>query len=388
MRIVQVTPSFPPSAFGGVSTHVGLISDGLVERGNTVSVVTTNRYDTRQTMPLNGLTKVNGIDVYYGSAHWPGRYFFAPRVLPVLKHWVPRADLVHVHDTRTFLGLAAYLVSRRTTVPYIVTCHGSLSTWVGDTKLKRAHDRLIGIGLLRKASRVIALNRQELTEIVDFGIPEQKITIIPNTFPLGPQLQTGSARPDKPEAAARTILYLGRIHPIKGIDRLLDAFSLLLERHSNCNLMIVGQDYGAQEPLQRKVRVLGLGSKVSFPGPRYGTEKLALLNEADVLVLPSYKETFPFVVLEAFAHRLPVVATNNCGIAAELAANHAALIASSPREFADAIEQCVYDYSAACDLRSGGLRMLTTTYNWEEAMSLLELTYEQVSAEQPIKGTI
>src|SRR2546427_7355591 len=199
MKILKVTPAYPPSAHGGISTHVGLLAVGLAARGNEVRVATTNRYDFKSVMPFSGLHEIERVQVYYARAHWPGRYFFAPRVLQTLRKWVPGSDLIHIHDTRTFLGLAAYLVTRDLPVPYLVTCHGSLSTWVGDRKLKKLHDHLIGRGLAVGASCVIALNRQEMTEIVEYGVPADKVRIIPNTVPLKPTAAGLSERGFKAE---------------------------------------------------------------------------------------------------------------------------------------------------------------------------------------------
>src|SRR5439155_11555985 len=121
-------------------------------------------------------------------------------------------------------------------------------------------------------------------------------------------------------------------HAIKGIGRLIEAFALVQQRHTDCRLLVVGQDYGARKTLVKQVSHLGLDGSVEFLGPKYGTDKDQLLRTADALVLPSYKETFPLVILEAFAAGLPVVATDGCGIADYLQVNGAALIASSTVE--------------------------------------------------------
>lgn len=380
MRVLQVTPAFPPSVYGGVSTHVGTISSGLAARGHDVWVATTNRYDMRHVMAFSGLREVDGVEVFYAKAYWPGRYFFAPEILRKLKEWIPMSDVVHIHDTRTFVGLAASVVAKGLPTPYVVTCHGSLSPRIGNRSLKELHDHVVGKGLVKSAARVIALNETELSDIIEFGVPRDRVAIVPSAIPpdskliLQPQDHHGTRG-----QGTKTILYLGRIHPIKGIDRLVDAFALLTARNRHCRLLVVGQDYGAQEGLRRKVRNYALGDKVEFPGPIYGEEKNRLLKTADVLALPSYKDTFPLVILEAFSAGLPVVVTNRCDIANELKQSHAALVASSTIELADAIERCLYEPSVADQLRANGLLLLQTKYNWQRVMSQLERIYSEAT---------
>src|SRR2546430_10931620 len=131
MRIFQVTPAYPPSAHGGVSTHVDLISRGLDSRGHAVSIATTNRYDFRKVLNFSGLREVDGLKIYYAKAYWPSRYFFAPGLVKVMSKWISDADVVHVHDTRPFVGLAAYFAMKGRSIPYVLTCHGSLSPQIG-----------------------------------------------------------------------------------------------------------------------------------------------------------------------------------------------------------------------------------------------------------------
>ena len=378
MKILQVTPSFPPSTLGGVSTHVDLISRGLVSRGHSVSVATTNRLDLKRVMAMSGLQESNGLRVYYAKAHWPGKYFLAPEIIRVLDHWIPHFDIVHVHDTRTFVGLAAYVLTRRLPTPYVLTCHGSLSVHIGDTLSKVLHDRVLGKGLVKSASRVIAVSEMEVSDLVTFGISPERISIIPNSLPLDETLLDNRLTTrSTSQTTQQTILFLGRIHPIKGIDRLIQAFQLVHERNKAARLLIVGQDYGARSNLKQIARQLNLEDVVEFRGPASGSEKKTLLQNADVLVLPSYSEVFGLVILEAFAARLPVIATNGCSIATDLERAHAGLIVSSVTEMADAIERCLSDRDLANSLREGGLALLRTKYDWQSALAKLELVYAQ-----------
>src|SRR5439155_20441551 len=100
---------------------------------------------------------------------------------------------------------------------------------------------------------------------------------------------------------------------------------------------------------------------------------------ADVLVLPSYAETFPMVVLEAFAAGVPVVTTASCGIADDLISHQAALVVSSTEEMSMAIERCLEEPDVARQLQSNGLRMWQSTYNWDLVLDRISNVYREVT---------
>lgn len=374
MKILEVAPAYPPSAYGGISTHVSLISRELATRGHEVHVATTNRYDVHRTLQFHGPRGVDGVVVYYARAHWPGRYFFAPGILAILEKWTPEADVVHIHDTRTFVGLAAYVAARNSRIPYVVTCHGSLSTRVGDIHLKVIHDKVFGQALVKNAAKVIVVSRRERADIIGYGVDPGRVVIIPDTIPLSPTEPDplmNSAR----EGPRKTILYLGRLHRIKGVDRLVDAFALLARREHDCELAIAGQDFGFEASLRRQVRNLGIADRVRFLGPIYGEAKDNLLGNADVVVVPSRYEVFSFVILESMAAGVPLIVTRECGIAEDSKEGGAALVVSTPTEMARAISECLHDARLRERLRDAGRELLRTTYGWESALRMLTATY-------------
>ena len=110
------------------------------------------------------------------------------------------------------------------------------------------------------------------------------------------------------------LLFMGRMHPIKGIDRLLEALSAsTLFRGSEYSLLIAGPDSDKMyaRTLSELVQVLGLSAKVSFIGVVQGKEKEQLYADARVLILPSHAENFGNVVIESLAQGTPVVASTN-----------------------------------------------------------------------------
>jgi len=108
--------------------------------------------------------------------------------------------------------------------------------------------------------------------------------------------------------AERRALFLSRIHPIKGLLNLVEAWRRVRPR--GWRLCIAGPDEcGHLNVVQRAVREAGLAGVVDFVGPVYGKEKQELLNSADLFILPTFSENFGVVVGEALASGVPVITT-------------------------------------------------------------------------------
>jgi poly(glycerol-phosphate) alpha-glucosyltransferase len=232
----------------------------------------------------------------------------------------------------------------------MVSPHGMLDPWaVRNSRWKkklaywlyeRAH--------LQGASVMRALCESEAEAFRQFGL-KTPIAIIPNGVDL-PEDGEGDMLKMKGEKAGRkTLLFLGRIHPKKGLPNLIRAFAE--SRKSNVavsepwQLVIAGWDQGGHEvELVKLCEKLGLsyesrGSRiverdseasVVFFGPAFGHEKKSLLSTADAFVLPSFSEGLPMSVLEAWSYKLPVVMTRECNLSEGFSADAAIQIETSP----------------------------------------------------------
>ncbi len=171
---------------------------------------------------------------------------------------------------------------------------------------------------VRTVSCFHATAEQEYEDIRAFGLT-QPVAVIPNGIDV-PDL------PPRAEAAPRmpTVLSLGRIHPKKGLDRLIRAWALIDANFPGWRLEIVGPSEGGHaDELKRLIRELGLDERVTISGPVFGEAKLRLLADAELFVLSTLHENFAMTVAESLACRTPVISTkgapwaglesNDCG---------------------------------------------------------------------------
>jgi glycosyltransferase involved in cell wall biosynthesis len=221
-----------------------------------------------------------------------------------LRAAAPNADLLHNHGLWLMPNVQAGRESARSQKPLIVAPRGMLApaALAFSRRKKRVFWRLFQGAAVRRAACIHATSEQEFEEIRTFGLLNP-VAVIPNGIDL-------PALPDFPVMAAegdRSIVSLGRIHPIKGLERLMAAWARVEKTHPNWRLRVIGpSDSGYAAKLQDLARSLGIG-RLSIEGPVYGDAKHAVLRAADLFVLPSLNESFAVTVGEALAAGTPVI---------------------------------------------------------------------------------
>ena len=222
-------------------------------------------------------------------------------------------DIVHIHGVMTFVQQAAVAAAIRAGVPVILSSHGMLNPgyWGSKPTLKHVLKRFFWVHLLQpqlsKVDYVHVITEQE-SEILTKEFPGVKQIRISNAI----DLTDYSSEQVVPEG--RYMLFLGRLHPIKGLHLLIQAFARF--EQSDFRLVVAGPDvdsaYTAQ--LHAMVKSLGLSERVQFIGGVYGEDKADLLRNAWCSVVPSYSEVVALVNLESAASFTPSITTTMTGL--------------------------------------------------------------------------
>ena len=192
-------------------------------------------------------------------------------------------------------------------IPFILTPRGTLEPWsLQQSKWKKKIARwLYQDKDLKRCVCIYATAEMEAQHIRDLGF-KNPICIIPN----GIETEGYPCRKDASMVKKR-ILFLSRIHPKKGIEVLIEAFSILHKEFQDWSVMIVGngeEDY--RKALNEKVAKLGLTDKVQILAPVFGEAKMKIYQESSVFCLPSYSENFGMVIAEAMSCGVPAITTN------------------------------------------------------------------------------
>ncbi len=218
---------------------------------------------------------------------------------------IAEPTIIHMHGLWRMPNVYPASAAKRTRNPIVLSPRGML----GEAALKFSACKkqlfwtLAQGGAARAATCLHATSRQEYEDIRAFGL-KAPIAIIPNGIDV-PLVEPKQ----RPADGRRTLLYLGRLHPKKGLDRLLDAWDLIRDHHLDWQLDIVGPiDSEYAKTLQGRIDA-NAASRVCLSGPLYGEEKQKAYRRAELFVLPTLNENFAMTVAEALAQGTPVIST-------------------------------------------------------------------------------
>lgn len=335
----------------------------------------------------------NGVDTTLAALNWETiareprflrtfRLGAGPRRLgrsPEMKQWLSTmaasqsVDLIHNHSLWMMPNIYPGQVAKRHNIPFMVTPHGTLSEWAmkSGAPVKRIFWPLLQRPALTATTCFHATAMSEYEDIRRMGF-HQPVAIIPNGIDI-PDLHPSVEKNNK------TLLFLSRIHPQKGLDMLLPAWQVVQKRFAEWKLRIVGPgNAGYLNQMKQMAADLNL-ERIEFTGPLFGSQKWQAYREADLFVLPTYSENFGIAVAEALAAGTPAIVTKgapwegleiyNCGWWIDIGV--------------DPLVACLEDALSRSndELDEMGLRgrsWMEVEYSWNEIGRKMAETYEWI----------
>jgi len=384
MKILQVIPYFVPAwSYGGPVPAVYNLSKELVKKGHEVTVYTTDALEAKNRI-REAEEIIDGIDVrrfknLSDTIAYNHNIFLSPGIIPEVKKRLKSFDIIHLHEYRTIQNIIVHRYAMKYGIPYVLQAHGSVPRVMAKKRLKQLYDNLWGYKLLRDALRVIALTETEAEQYKSMGVTEDKIEIIPSAI----DLSEFENLPERGEfrrkyglnCDQKVILYLARIHKIKGPGLLVKAFAGLAKELDTAMLVIVGPDDGYLPSLKELIKEQDIEEKVLFTGPLYGKKKLEAYVDADVYVLPSVYETFPLAVLEAFACGTPVIVTDRCGIADMVNCQAGVVVSYDKDQLSNAMLRILSDDEKRREFAEKGKLLVREKFNWQKIAEQAEHIY-------------
>jgi glycosyltransferase involved in cell wall biosynthesis len=265
------------------------------------------------------------------------KYGFSSRFIPWLRANRSRYDAVIVNGIWQHHSYGAWLALRKSSTPYVVFPHGMLDPWFKKQyPLKHAKKWIYWpwaeYRVLRDAQAVLftceeerRLARQSFwlyrcnEVVVNYG------TAQPKGEPDSQRQEFLGRYPDLKDK--KLALFIGRIHPKKGCDLVIEAFASVLRQRPDWRLVMAGPDQvGWIEKLKARATQLGLASRITWTGMLNGEMKWGALRAAEIFLLPSHQENFGIAVAEALAAGVPTLISNKVNIWREIGADGAGLV--------------------------------------------------------------
>ena len=302
MKVALVIPSFyPATVYGGSIFASYYLTKEAAHQGLDIRVLTTNANGKeRLKIVSNKFIDLDGFKIKY--YHEQCIKYFSFRLLFGLWKDLKSTDVLHLQAIFSYPTPIALLLAFFFNKKVLLSPRGSLSKY---SFQKGSFMKTLWLNLLIKpfVKKVYwhATSTKEESEIKTL-FPNAKIYLISD----GTYVEEM-----KPVEKENYIAALGRIHPVKGYDLLIESFAQIHTQYPEFLLKIAGKDDGCKAALEELVQKHALTRKVSFIGNVSGEEKELFLRKAKCLVMPSHTENFGIVAVEAMAQGTPVIASKN-----------------------------------------------------------------------------
>lgn len=384
LKILFTVHGYKPAyQVGGPIISVSSLAEALVRRGHSVTVFTTNcNMSEDLDVEVDCPHMVDGVEVWYFRRQEPLKKLFpflpyltkslgllyAPAMARELKRIVPHVDLVHTHLPFIYPTYAGAHAASRYHKPLFYHQRGVFSPGRMDFRSFKKKLFMAGIEkpILRSATTLIALTDAEVETYQQF-CPEIPCRVIPNGIDAD-QYRTvpvNSSVLNIP-SAARVILFLGRLHPHKGADRLVEAFVRASSLIPNAVLVMAGPDeFSLGERLRDMVTESGLQHRVFFPGMVSGELKKDLLARADLFCLPSVGEGFSMAILESLASGTPVMISPGCYFPEVENAGAGRVVAIEPEIMARTLVELMGNSHVLTEMGHKGRSFVAENYTWD-----------------------
>jgi len=324
MKIALVCPaSLPATQFGGIVFLAVDLAQEISEMGHNVTIYTTDLDFSNGPNKFNKkLPRIEKFEKFLiNRTHvWFSLKLFFVNTSMSKEIENDKPDIIHTIGLRSFQSIIAWRVSKKLNIPLVVSDQGGLTThpFLAESGfflkiLYKIQDFFIK-KIINDASVISVANEYE-QKIFSSLNKKSRIEIIRNGVNLKKLVSKHNFK-EKYQINSNFILFVGRFSKSKGIETLINAFSIVKNelKDSDIHLVIMGVDFGYQAEMEKLIKKLNLSEEIKVIKNPPRDDVISAYGESEFLVLPSQWELSPLVPLESFAFKKPVISTNSHGI--------------------------------------------------------------------------
>lgn len=366
MRILMVTWEFPPNKVGGIGSHCHDLSRSLVKSNHDVHVITYGDVEKEEQMEGVTVHRVPSTKYAPDMISWSMYLGHKMEKIAVSLHKEKKFDLVHAHDW--MMVPAGVGIKKILKLPMVFTLHSAEQgrSGVHDSYTKMIND-LEWYGTY-EASQIITVGKEFRNEVSAlFYPPQEKLHYIPNGVDIAKfeDLKYFVDRKDYAMDWEKIVLFVGRLTHQKGVEHLIGAIPLILDKHKEAKFVFVGG--GALDYYRGLATAKGVMPKTFFTGYMDDPWIPAIYKIADVSVAPSVYEPFGIVALESAAARTPVIGSYTGGLKETIIHEWTGLHSypADPKSIAAQVNRVLDDISWGDWMGENGRRMVEKNYTWD-----------------------
>jgi glycosyltransferase involved in cell wall biosynthesis len=378
MKILQLAPYFHPYK-GGQEKYIYNLSKHLVKIGHEVHVVTADFPKSQECEVLDGI-----IIERHNCLIRPLRNPITPDFLK-MENQLKKYDIVHTHNEHSFAAMVAAYFRTRINVPLVLTCHGRLEfgTVLND-ELVKIYDFYIGRKIFEIADVICANSIMDRDYLSSFD-PNlyKKIKLLSNAIDPdvlrnleGICLQSEALF----QHDSKIILFVGRLIKRKGIEWLIKAMDIIVNREKRNDALAIligtGEDKSHFENLVMKYN---LESHIALLGELSDQELIYFYKKSHIFVLPSLSEVCPTVILEAMYFGLPVVATKIPGIEDHFSSSALLIPPKDEIALAKALIHLLDNDILSEKMGFQGMKLVNERYTWDKISMLYDDIYKNLA---------
>ncbi|RME61156.1 glycosyltransferase [Candidatus Parcubacteria bacterium] len=337
-------------------------------------------------VPVGEMVEYRGIPTIFFHSPRLRKYGYSNGLASWLDGHARDYDLLHIHGVFAHSSFVAMRVAKKYNLPMLVRPSGELESWCMNRNriLKRTAVRMMRRYLARASFHATCRKEAQSTRREIGDVP---VYVIANG--VNPPLDASLLDAQRGRHGAsedKTILFLSRIDPIKGLEHLIRAVKKLRAKRSDFSLLVAGSGPVEYERRLKKISVdLGLDGCIQFCGHLDNHKKWEALKEADLFVLPSHSENFGIAVAEALYMGVPVIITKDVGISADVLEYEAGVISDrEPGSLARAIDGLLTDEDRRRRMGENARRLARDRYVWNVIGNRLADYYRTLM--EPIHG--
>jgi len=392
MKILHVIANLAPR-YGGPSKACWEMARAVARLGHEVSIYTTNQDGPKElAVPLDRPVYRDGVEIRYFPIQPPRFWGTSLPLARALRRKIPAVDLVHLHSLYLFHNLVAGHYCRQYAIPYLMRPQGTLDPFIYRRHRwrKRLMELLFEHRNIRRAAALhfTTAEEAELASPFTFQTPGLVVPLGFDSAEIALLPEPGRFRARYPDLGdKRIILFFGRVNFKKGLDILVKAFGAVARKREDVRLVIAGPDNeGWGDKVRAWLSEAGLLGRTTFTGMLLGPEKLAVLRDADMFVLPSYSENFGIAVIEAMAAGLPVIISDKVNIWREVQASGAGrVVPCDAAPLAAQILELLAQPELARQMGLNGRTLVQERFQWPRIAQNLVAAYARIIDQHRVK---